>query len=1154
MNRHLASGFLVLFLSQISFGQTNAKIPDPDPELERKTFILPDGFEVNLWAADPLLAKPIQMNFDSKGRLWIAASEVYPQIKPGQKANDKILILEDTTGKGVADKTTVFADGLLIPTGVEPDNKGGAYVADSTELVYLSEPDAKTGKATKKRTVLSGFGTEDTHHILHTLRFGLDGMLYMSQSIYIHSHIETPNGVKRLNAGGIWQFRPETEQLDVFARGWVNSWGITWNKWGATFATDGAGGEGINYVVPGAAYVTARDVARILPGLNPGSPKYCGLEVVSGRHLPDDWQQNLITNDFRGHRVCRYTVQEDGAGFVAKEQKEVIRSTHPAFRPIDVKMGPDGAIYIADWYNPIIQHGEVDFRDERRDKTHGRIWRVTAKGRPLVAKPKIVGATVNELLDLLKAPEDWTRWHAKRELKERGKDAVLQKALAWGYSQKDDHAELEALWVIQSLGEATAVIAPTNSKNHNVRAACCRVLGEMMSSLNQQGLDKVDPKADQQTLLRLYKKMLDENTLHKLATDEHPRVRLEAVRALSKLPLSAVSISKALDKPMDRWLDYAIWQSLRETKDQWLPEFKAGKFDFGGDPKKIVFALNAVGESNAAPVLVKLLDNGKLDAARKIDVLATLVQIGGAAEYARLFQETEKYEYLRTRLYPLMAANVATRKIAVPTGNLTGLDTAFSQDKGVGRQAAARMMGLWKLTKHRPALEALARGKVDSIGDRRAAFDAIVLFGDDSSKEFLVQTVVNSRDTVAKRLGLLALAQLDTPAAAKIAVELLAEKDAADLEPVFAAFIARKGGPAILAKALADKMLSNDVAKIGIRVAKANGQADPALVAALTKAGKLTDSKREFTKPELETFLTDVKSKGDPVRGEAIYRKAELNCLKCHGIAGAGGLVGPDMTSLGASAQVDYLVESLLNPNAKIKEGYNSIRVTTVDDREFVGVKIGETPQTLTIRDAEGKEIVISKADKPVIKPGLSLMPDGLTDALTRQEFVDLVRFLSELGKGPYLAQPGKVVRTWQTVLPTKELFTAVTRDRLGAIATDGSLSWAPVYSQVSGDMPVTDFVPWTVGKGESPQAAARFQLDCTTAGNIVLKLPEATGLQAWLDGAPLELTPETTLNLSAGVHTVTFNVTLNERKNPLRVELAEVKDSTARVRIVGGK
>src|SRR5256714_8002868 len=156
----------ILFLAALpaaAFAQANATIPDPDPEIERKSFILPEGFEVNLFAADPLLAKPIQMNFDPQGRLWVASSEVYPQIKPGQKANDKIIILEDTKGVGRADKTTIFADGLLIPTGLEPGD-GGVYVANSTELLHITE---KNGKAAGTRVVLSGFGTEDTHHILH---------------------------------------------------------------------------------------------------------------------------------------------------------------------------------------------------------------------------------------------------------------------------------------------------------------------------------------------------------------------------------------------------------------------------------------------------------------------------------------------------------------------------------------------------------------------------------------------------------------------------------------------------------------------------------------------------------------------------------------------------------------------------------------------------------------------------------------------------------------------------------------------------------------------------------------------------------------------------------------------------------------------------
>src|SRR5436305_2698463 len=206
-----------------AFAQADAKVPDPDPELERKSFILPEGFEVNLFAADPLLAKPIQMNFDPQGRLWVASSSVYPQIAPGQEAEDKILILEDTNGDGKADKTTVFADGLLIPSAVIPGD-GGAYVAQSTELLHFKDTDGD-GVADQKRIVLSGFGTEDTHHTLHTLRWGYDGQLYMNQSIYIHSHLETPHGVVRLNSGGILNLRPSTMELDVFMKGLVNGWG-----------------------------------------------------------------------------------------------------------------------------------------------------------------------------------------------------------------------------------------------------------------------------------------------------------------------------------------------------------------------------------------------------------------------------------------------------------------------------------------------------------------------------------------------------------------------------------------------------------------------------------------------------------------------------------------------------------------------------------------------------------------------------------------------------------------------------------------------------------------------------------------------------------------------------------------------------------------
>src|SRR5579875_3707403 len=155
---------LLLLAVHAAFAQRDATVPDPDPEIERRTLQVAEGFEVHLFAADPMLAKPIQINFDSAGRLWVACSESYPQIKPGQVANDKIIVLEDTNGDGKTDKTTVFADGLLIPTGLEPGD-GGVYVGVSTDLLHLSRQNGLTGPL-RRRVLLSGFGTEDTHHMI----------------------------------------------------------------------------------------------------------------------------------------------------------------------------------------------------------------------------------------------------------------------------------------------------------------------------------------------------------------------------------------------------------------------------------------------------------------------------------------------------------------------------------------------------------------------------------------------------------------------------------------------------------------------------------------------------------------------------------------------------------------------------------------------------------------------------------------------------------------------------------------------------------------------------------------------------------------------------------------------------------------------------
>ncbi|VTT97436.1 membrane-bound dehydrogenase domain protein : Probable L-sorbosone dehydrogenase OS=Planctomyces maris DSM 8797 GN=PM8797T_24331 PE=4 SV=1 [Gemmataceae bacterium] len=1134
--RHTLPALLLVLLPSAAFAQRDAKTPDPDPELERKTFIVAPGFEVNLWASDPLLAKPIQMNFDPQGRLWIASSEIYPQIKPGEKANDKVLVLEDTDNDGKADKTTVFADGLLIPTGVLPGD-GGVYVANSTELVHLSA--SKPGeKADKKRVVLSGFGTEDTHHIIHTFRWGPDSHLYFNQSIYIHSHVETPHGVKRLNAGGIWRFNPDTTRLDVFARGWVNAWGHAFDKYGQSIVTDGAGGEGINHAIPGGYYLTSQGphVQRVLHGLNPGSPKFCGVEIISGRHFPDDWQGDCITNDFRGHRVCRFKLKDDGSTFASRELTEVIKSNHPAFRPIDVKMGPDGALYIADWYNPIIQHGEVDFRDPRRDKTHGRIWRVTAKGRDLVKKPKLEGATAAELLEQLKAPEQWTRDQAKRVLKEMGREKVLPELAKWLSGGRTETEQLEAAWLLAGFGAADAL--PTQllqAKDPAVRAAAIRLKSQDPAGFSLP------------------------TVLWNLTTDENPRVRLEAVRASVtwRDPTSVTQALSALDKPMDKVLDYALWLTVRELEPYWMPEFKEGKLTFGGDAKKLAFALNAVGNKDTVKPVLALIDGGKVPKANAHGLYLLLTQIGGPDELAKvLTYAAAKDTAAPQRVEAVKAVEDAIRgrKVAPPkdASALAGLLA-----DGDARAFALRTAGLWKLAAHRPTVQAAATAKDAPPQVRLAALEAVALYGDADARKFLEGLAGTADQPEAQRLALIALAGLDMPAAAAKAAEFLttakAEPELADL---YAAFLSRKAGVPALAKALAGKKLNADVAKLGLQAVRSSTLTVPELVDALTKAGDLGAVRKPPTPDEVKALVADL-DKADPARGEIIFRRKELQCLACHAVGGAGGQVGPDFTSIGASAQRDYLVESLLLPNKAVKEGYNAIRVVTLDDKVYLGIKVREVNGQLVLRTPEDKEVTIPVKDIAERADTKSIMPEGLTDSLTKQEFADLARFLSELGKvgGAYAPNKARLVRRWQVIDASGENLNLFRRVRVSAAAEpDAAFAWSPAYSLVSGDLPVAALPKFSVWANTADQSVVRFALDVTTAGPAKLKFNSVNGLSVFVGPSPVEAKPETVLDLKAGVQTVTLVIDRSKRTEDLRVELDDAPGSPARVAVVGGK
>ena len=1136
-----------------AFAQRELKdIPDPDPELERATFVVPEGFEVNLFAGDPLIAKPIHMNFDAQGRLWIASSEVYPQISPGAPATDKILMLEDADGNGVADKTTVFADGLLIPTGVEIGD-GGVYVGASTELLHLKDTDGD-GKADSKRVVLSGFGTEDTHHILHSLRWGPEGLLYMNQSIYIHSHIETPWGVRRLNAGGHWQFRPETLQLEVLDRGLVNSWGLAFDNFGSTFATDGAGGEGINYIVPGASYVTAFGAPRILKGLNPGSPKHCGLEIVGGEHLPEDWRGSLITNDFRGHRVVRFVVKQQGSGYVSIEQPDVIKSSHVAFRPIDVKQGPDGAIYIADWYNPIIQHGEVDFYDPRRDRVHGRIWRVTHKNSPTVPRPKLVESRIEDLLKQLESNERYNRHFAKRVLKERalhdGKNAEILAALGKWYAALDvshkgySRTQVEALWMYQTLDtyEPRILSECLLSADFDVRAPATRVLGHWLSQ---------EPKAVEY--------------LTRLVKDEHARVRLEAVRVLSlvKTAEAAQLAMSVLNYEVDEWLDYALWQTARELQPYWQPALTAGQIDFGGQAKQVAFALKSAGSPEAVPVLIQMLSKQQVKDADLASVLEVIAEFGRPEDLqAVLGFATSAGVSPGVQAGSLQALlHAQERRNVRPSGSLDGLGGLLASADETVASLAARAVGLWHVDSQWTALkDRLAKGGAVT----EACLAGIASYGGDAAIALLIE---RSGDAAAFRAALSGLlAHKPEEAATRTVKWMQAEKvDAGNYEPqlagLFNAFLQRKDGAALLVASLKEQTIRTNAAVIGQRAIAASGQPHDELAAALAAAAKITTGPRQLSPEEMLKVITAVKAHGDPARGEAIFRRAELNCLKCHAIGDAGGLVGPNMLSLGATAQLDYIVDSMLIPGKNIKEGYQTIVVQTTEGKVLSGIKLRQSDTDLIIRDSEDKEVSIPLSQIDDQTNGTSLMPTGQFDRLTESEFRDMVAFLSALGRVPeYTVKPELVVRKWQFLNPTLPATLAIKTSSTKTAAQDLSeFQWQTIYSTVAGALPLSEVPTLRSRFGLKPtdlgSSFLRANLEVVQGGQAKLVIAPIAGVSVWIDQTPYDIASSPAIDWTPGLQKITVAIDRDiAGSGEFSLRVVPTSDQGAIIKVIGGK
>ncbi|MSU23330.1 MAG: dehydrogenase [Opitutus sp.] len=591
---------------------------DGDEAIAQMT--LAPGLKANLFASEkqfPELAKALQFAFDPKGRLWVAVWPSYPERTPTQRVTDKIIILEDTDHDGRADKCTVWLDGLNCPTGFQ-FYKDGILLMQAPDLLYVRDVG---GKGQIVERVLMGMDSADSHHTANSLVYEPGGAILLSDGVFHRTQVETVAGAVRNIDGAIHRFEPLTGKFEVYAAyGFANPHGRAFDYWGNDIITDATG----NNTYWGPAFSGRIDYPAKHPKLKtiwdrPSRPS-AGSTILTSRHFPDEyWGDYLNPNVIGFQGIFRVHLSDDGAGIKGTREKDIVQSKDFNFRPIDTATGPDGALYVVDWHNPLIGHLQSHLRDSNRDHEHGRIYRITAEGRPLAWQPKIDGEPIPALLALLQREENQVRNLAKIELGKHATAEVIAGVKTWVAGLDKNSADYahhltEALWVHQwhNVPSVDLLKQLLRSPSAAARAAATRVLCYWR--------DRV-PEA-----LALVQRQ---------ASDENQRVRLHAVRAASFFDaVEATDVALAATKlPVDYYLDYVIGETLRQLRPLWRKKLGEGATFAKGDPAAARYLLRTLTVADilkmprTADVCENLLGRTGVTDAVRAEALATLAKL-----------------------------------------------------------------------------------------------------------------------------------------------------------------------------------------------------------------------------------------------------------------------------------------------------------------------------------------------------------------------------------------------------------------------------------------------------------------------------------------------------------------------------------------------
>jgi putative heme-binding domain-containing protein len=965
------SGFVVLLLvfPALGFDEQQQVIPhrqdkppnDPyTPAEALRRMTVPEGFTVELVASEPEIVNPIAMTFDDRGRIWVTESVEYPRKEAGP-GRDRVKILEDTTGNGRFDKVTTFAEGLNIPTGVAVGH-GGVWVMNAPDLLFLKEKD---GKEVSREVVLTGFGRTDTHELPNSLTWGPDGWLYGLNGVFNHSRVVSRGKVFDFTCA-MWRVHPKTHEFQLFCQGTSNPWGLAWDPEGAAlvsachWATDY-----VFHFVEGGYY--KRQAGPYPPFTIPigsitrkGHQKtaYCGLCYFDSDAYPEKYRGRLYMGNIHGGCINVDVLRRDGSTYLSDPDPDFLTANDAWFMPVSQKVGPDGCLYVLDWYDRY-QCSQDAARDPNGvDRERGRLYRVRYKNTPPAGRFDLAKESDDELLKGLGSLNIFFRETAQRRLCERNSPVLRGKLEKLVFDDSAGRkARLHGLWALIGTGSLEPAFHARLLTNADpaYRAWGVRAAGNFHS---------VDPVIRDQVA--------------RLARDPDLDVQLQVAIAAPKvatLDALPVLVEVLAHCGQDKFIPSIVWPNMHpllETKSAQFVKL-IEKIDLKAAP--------AIGKLMPR-VIERILSQANPDTA---SVPLLLAKVRQQPDHARACLSVIAAQ---TRQMP--AADVDAVKAGLQTILVGILGRKADDPLYLSAQLLAAQLKIGATDAAAVRQLFLAPQQVQAV--RLQALEALLAFRDPGLHDAVAEVLASSNPQFLAQVFDV-LGRWDDPKVASLILDRYAKMDA-EVQPLAVELLmqrqtwTRKLLDAVLQKRLPPGVLSANHLR---RILDSN---DREAVWAVEKAWgtvrKERNPEREKVVAEMDKFLRG--HPGDPKAGKLVFKKV---CAQCHTIYGEGANVGPDLTSTGRFSY-EQLLSNVFDPSLVIGAGYESTTVVTKTGRSLTGLVAEDSPQRIVLKLPGGGQETIPRADVDnTTVSRLSMMPEGIENLMDRRELADLFAFLA---------------------------------------------------------------------------------------------------------------------------------------------------------------